>query len=429
MASKLPADDDRTVMPANVEGPASAIESIDPAPRGGPLAIGARLRHFEVTGHLGEGGFGIVYLAHDLRLDRKVAIKEYMPSSLAWRTSEAQISVRSERDRDTFDVGLSSFRNEARLLAHFDHPSLVKVYDYWDDNGTAYMAMPFYQGTTLKQFLADQGAPAGEEWLKQLLQSIAGALGAMHSENCLHRDISPDNILLRDNGVPLLLDFGAARRVISDRTHNLTVILKPGYAPVEQYAETSSHQQGPWTDIYALAAVSYLAITGKVPVQSVSRMMRDDLPPLATLAADDIARHFCAGSTRHWRFGPRIAPKASRRLLPRSDWGTKRRSRPPSIRNGIPRPRSSPLKPAPSTCALRPRHQRGNRPQDRESGCSAARSSAWPRWLRRSRAGSRCRRRTMRLARWHARQRQFQRRRRRSKALVRCPLPYPKTCR
>ena len=291
MASKLPIDDDRTLARGHPEVPTSA-DAGGPPSRGAPLPAGAHLRHFEIIDHLGEGGFGIVYLARDTRLERQVAIKEYMPSSLAWRMNDAQISVLSERDRETFELGLNSFRNEARMLAHFDHPSLVKVYDYWDANGTAYMAMPFYRGTTLKQFLKELREPPREDWLRHLLQTIGGALQEMHGEDCLHRDVAPDNILIRENGVPLLLDFGAARRVISDKTHNLTVILKSGYAPVEQYAEASSAEQGPWTDIYALAAVAYFAITGKVPAPSVSRMIKDELPPLGTIAAGSYSAGF-----------------------------------------------------------------------------------------------------------------------------------------
>ncbi|MGZ5223600.1 MAG: serine/threonine protein kinase, partial [Burkholderiales bacterium] len=193
--------------------PAVVPASAGTTPRSAPLPVGVHLRHFEITGHLGEGGFGIVYIARDDHLHRMVAIKEYMPSSLAWRLGDNTIAPISEQHRATFEAGLNSFRKEARLLAHFDHPGLVKVYEYWDANGTAYMVTPFYEGTTLKQYRRDLAAPPTEEWLKKLLQLLMGALQAMHNEHCMHRDISPDNILIRPNGVPVLLDFGAARRV------------------------------------------------------------------------------------------------------------------------------------------------------------------------------------------------------------------------
>src|SRR5262249_37748174 len=143
----------------------------------------------------------------------------------------------SEKVADTFALGLRSFINEAQLLASFDHPSLVKVYRFWEDNGTAYMVMPYYQGVTLKRALEALPAPPEEAWLQRQLGALLDALEVMHQAHCYHRDIAPDNILLLDDGRPLLLDFGAARRVIGDATQALTAFLKPGYAPVEQYAE------------------------------------------------------------------------------------------------------------------------------------------------------------------------------------------------
>src|SRR5262245_64732153 len=133
------------------------------------------------------------------------------------------------------------------MLAQSDHPSLVKVYRFWEANGTAYMVMPFYQGITLKEALRREKAPPDEVRLKQLLAQLLDALEVIHRTQALHRDIAPDNILILPDGNPVLLDFGAARRVITDRTQTLTAILKPGYAPVEQYGESPSLKQGPWT--------------------------------------------------------------------------------------------------------------------------------------------------------------------------------------
>jgi len=252
---------------------------------GNALPVGSRQAEFEVTRVLGEGGFGIVYLARDHLLERMVALKEYMPAALALRGDNSQVRVRSERHRDTFDAGLKSFINEARLLAQFDHPSLVKVYRFWEANGTAFMVMPFIEGKTLKDTLREMGEPPSEAWLMNLLAPLTEALLVLHGEHCYHRDIAPDNIiLLRGSGLPLLLDFGAARRVIGDMTQALTVILKPGYAPIEQYAEVPSMKQGPWTDVYALAAVVYCAITGRTPPPSVGRIVKDDYQPLAQIA-------------------------------------------------------------------------------------------------------------------------------------------------
>ena len=265
---------------------------------GNGLPVGTRLAEFELTKLLGEGGFGVVYLAHDHSLQRRVALKEYMPSSLAQRSGESQVSVKSERYRETFDAGLKSFINEARLLASFDHPSLVKVYRFWEANGTAYMAMPFLEGKTLRDILRSQPHAPDEAWLRSVLAPLTEALLVIHAEQCYHRDIAPDNVMQLPNGRWLLLDFGAARRVIGDMTQALTVILKPGYAPVEQYAEIPSMKQGPWTDVYALAAVVHCAITGRTPPPSVGRLINDTYQPLVKVAAGRFSESFLAAIDR-----------------------------------------------------------------------------------------------------------------------------------
>ncbi len=252
------------------------------------LPVGAVVGGLEITGIVGEGGFGIVYKAFDATLQRQVALKEYMPSSLAARSRRgSDVTVRTPRLQETFDAGLRSFVNEARLLAHFDHPALVKVHQFWQGNRTAYMVMPYYEGPTLKAHvreLAARGQTPDEATLRAWLVPLLDALELMHAEQCFHRDIAPDNILLTARG-PLLLDFGAARKVITDMTQALTVILKPGYAPIEQYGDAASMAQGPWTDLYALASVVYFCITGRSPITSVERMLGDPLPSLAQVAA------------------------------------------------------------------------------------------------------------------------------------------------
>ena len=253
---------------------------------GTPLPAGSTLHEFRIERVLGEGGFGIVYLAVDLQLQRPVALKEYMPAALARRESEFGVVVRSERLRETFELGLRSFVNEARLLASFEHPSLVKVYRFWEQHGTAYMVMPYYEGPTLKAWLRAQPAPPDEAWLKRLLGPLLEALALIHAGHCYHRDIAPDNILLLGAELrPVLLDFGAARRVIGDATQALTTILKPGYAPIEQYAEVPAMKQGPWTDVYALCAVLYAALTGHPPMAAAGRVMNDEMVPISELAA------------------------------------------------------------------------------------------------------------------------------------------------
>jgi serine/threonine protein kinase len=256
------------------------------------LAIGTRLGEFEITNVIGEGGFGIVYLAFDHQLERRVALKEYMPSSMATRSKDsATISVKYDHQQEFFHAGLRSFVNEARLLAQFDHVALVKVHRFWEANNTAYMVMPFYEGPTLRSALKQMALPPDETWLLELLMPLLDALNLLHDAQCFHRDIAPDNILLTPAG-PLLLDFGAARRVLGAANQALTVILKPGYAPIEQYGEVASMAQGPWTDIYALCCVVYSAITGKKPVASVERLLDDKMEPLAQLAAGRYSERF-----------------------------------------------------------------------------------------------------------------------------------------
>jgi len=270
----------------------------DRLPGGHTLPLGTRLRDYEITGLVGEGGFGIVYLAWDHSLQRRVAIKEYMPASMATRVSgSSAIVVKSERHLDTFRAGLKSFVNEARLLARFDHPSLVKVYRFWEENGTAYMAMPYYEGPTLKTALAALDGAPGEDELRAWLEPLLDALELMHSKQCFHRDIAPDNILLTAGG-PLLLDFGAARRVIGDMTHALTVVLKPGYAPIEQYGDVATMAQGAWTDLYALASVVYFAITGRSAAKLSQLAARHDLTEWTTHAGGRIR------NTGSWVYQP-----------------------------------------------------------------------------------------------------------------------------
>ena len=245
------------------------------------LAPGTHLDEFEIVRVLGAGGFGIVYLAIDHVLQRQVAIKEYMPSALAGRGDGAALVMRSPDLGETFALGLESFFNEARLLACFDHPSLVKVYRCWKAHGTAYMAMQYYPGVTLKQARRGMVAAPDEAWLRAFVEPLLDVLELLHAEGVFHRDIAPDNILLLPDGRPVLLDFGSARRVIGDATQSLTAVLKPNFAPIEQYADMAGMRQGPWTDIYALGATVHFMLTGDAPAPAVLRAVRDALPALS----------------------------------------------------------------------------------------------------------------------------------------------------
>ncbi|WP_426211429.1 protein kinase domain-containing protein [Massilia sp. TWP1-3-3] len=258
------------------------------------LPIGTRLADFEITGVLGEGGFGIVYIAFDHSLQRTVAIKEYMPGVLATRGDDHSIRVRAERHQETFIVGQKSFINEARFLAQFDHPSLVKVYRFWEQNQTAYTAMQYYDGRTIKDIVNGSPELVNEAWCLKILKQILEALEMLYTMRILHRDVSPDNIIVQENGDAVLLDFGSARQIIGDRTRGLTVILKPGYAPVEQYAGDASLDQGAYTDIYALSAVIYFAIMKEAPATSIARMVKDPIVPLAQRGVEGYSTAFLA---------------------------------------------------------------------------------------------------------------------------------------
>jgi serine/threonine protein kinase len=259
-----------------------------------PLAIGTRLQEFVIESVIGAGGFGIVYKANDTQLHRTVAIKEYMPSSMASRSHGSTISLRSESHVQDFEAGKSSFISEARMLAKFKHEALIEVFRFWEQNGTAYMVTPFYEGQTLKQRLREVAVLPNETALKEVLLPVLDALEHMHSEQVYHRDISPDNIMVLNDGKPILLDLGAARRLESENAQALTVLVKPGYAPIEQYSGDSDVQQGPWTDIYGWGASAYYALTGKPPPPSASRIMSDSIVKLAGSNLSSYSHEFLA---------------------------------------------------------------------------------------------------------------------------------------
>lgn len=242
---------------------------------------------YRVERTLGQGGFGVVYLATDLALQRAVAIKEYLPVHLAGRGEGTSLGLREAAHQDAFVRGLQSFLNEARLLAQFDHPSLVRVYRFWEENHTAYMAMPFCDGPTLTAARRSMLRPPDEGWLReQLLLPLLGALEMLHGASCLHRDVSPDNILLLPDGRPVLLDFGSARRVTADMTQPLTAVLNPSYAAIEQFAESTTLPQGPWTDLYGLGCVAYYALSGRAPAPATARAVSEG----ASMPAAEVGR-------------------------------------------------------------------------------------------------------------------------------------------
>ena len=234
---------------------------------------------------IGFGGFGITYIAWDNKLMQKVAIKEYMPSEYATRVpGNLTVTIYDGERYTEFMTGLQKFLDEAQRLAKFQNvPGIVRILDCFSENLTAYIVMEYLDGMTLKQYLAEHGGKLPYEEAVEFILPVLAALQSVHKEGIIHRDISPDNIFITEDGEVKLLDFGAARYASTGYSKSLSVILKPGYAPAEQYL--SHGEQGPWSDVYATAATLYRMITGVVPEEALERKEKDTLKPPSALGA------------------------------------------------------------------------------------------------------------------------------------------------
>jgi serine/threonine protein kinase len=234
---------------------------------------------------IGSGGFGVTYQAEDVKLRTAVALKEYYPVDFGARDPTMVVRPRSDRHKKTFEWGRTSFLQEAQMLARFRHPSIVRVTRVFEANSTAYMVMDFEQGQSFEAWLKGLGRPPTQAELDRIAAPLLDALETMHAASFLHRDIAPDNIVIRPDGTPVLLDFGAARRAVAEMSRALTGIVKAGYSPHEQYA-ADGRMQGPWTDLYALAATFYRAISGKAPEEATLRLTDDRMRPAAEVGKD-----------------------------------------------------------------------------------------------------------------------------------------------
>lgn len=294
LGSWAPADDPMLSAPAQAPAasraaamhPGSAPNDPRRALRAKPAAahialpVGFRLFEYRIDGVLGQGGFGIAYRATDVNLNAKVVIKEYLPEDFAYRTTDNSVCARDDQDQEFYQTGLDSFLVEARTLATFRHPHIVRVARFFEANRTAYMVLEYERGESLKSWRKKhENVPEAE--VVSLLAPLFNGLAVVHRSGYLHRDIKPDNIYVRDeDGSLVLLDFGAARQTASEKAETGTVVT-PGYAAIEQYA--GGGRQGPWTDIYALGATLFWLVTGKKPIDAPSRLQDPDPLPSAKL--------------------------------------------------------------------------------------------------------------------------------------------------
>lgn len=233
------------------------------------LPAGYELQCFTISSVLGQGGFGVTYLANDNNLDREIAIKEFMPRDIAARGNDYTIRPLNDDMGEQLAWGMERFIREARTLSKFNHNNIVRVHSVFEANNTAYMVMSYEHGVTFHEKLLKDGQPSEDE-LKDILFGLLDGMEVLHEAGFIHRDIKPGNIFIREDGTAILLDFGSARQAIGEETMTLTKVVTPGYAPFEQYYGQSA-MQGPWTDIYALGATCYRAITGDAPTDATFR--------------------------------------------------------------------------------------------------------------------------------------------------------------
>ena len=245
------------------------------------LRAGTVLNNRYIVGRvLGQGGFGITYVAFDSQLQARVAIKEYMPSDMATRVEGTTVSVMMDTRAEDFTYGAERFQEEARTLAKFiGHPNIAGVSSYFDENDTSYFVMDYIEGVSFKSYIANNGGKVSVDETLNVMIPVLRALTAVHAEGFIHRDVTPDNIYISKDGNVKLLDFGSARYSIGDKSKSLDVILKVGYAPKEQYIRRG--RQGPYTDVYSCAACFYAALTGYLPPESLERLDHDELVPVS----------------------------------------------------------------------------------------------------------------------------------------------------
>lgn len=247
------------------------------------------LEHYTIKHVLGAGGFGITYRAEHKGLGKQFAIKEYFPESFAVR--EQSVVRATTSGKQDYEWGLKRFLEEARMLARFEHPAIVGVHHIFEEKGTAYLVLEYVEGQSLGSWLKELGRAPTQSELDDILAPLLDGLSLVHAEGFLHRDIAPDNIYMRSDGSPVLLDFGSAREAMGKRSKLVSAIVKSGYSPPEQYT-TDAEAQGAWTDLYALAATLYHAISGNPPQEATSRQLTDRLTSALEVGKDEYRETF-----------------------------------------------------------------------------------------------------------------------------------------
>ncbi|MFM9941997.1 MAG: WD40 repeat domain-containing serine/threonine protein kinase [Hyphomicrobiaceae bacterium] len=263
---------------------------------------------YRIERALGAGGFGITYLAVEIPLARRVTIKEYFPVDFAARNGADDVCPRSQESAADYSWGLDRFLAEAQTLAKFNHPNIVRVYRYFRDRNTGYIALHFEEGSSLKGWLKALGRAPRQAELDRIVPPMLDALEVIHAADFLHRDIAPDNIIIRRDGSPVLIDFGSARAEVAKHSKTVSALVKPGYSPYEQYG-TDGRQQGPWTDIYSLGATLYQAITGKRPPDAPTRMILDEYVPARDAALSSYRPGFLTALDHALRLEPGKRPR------------------------------------------------------------------------------------------------------------------------
>ncbi|MBF0109197.1 MAG: SUMF1/EgtB/PvdO family nonheme iron enzyme [Magnetococcales bacterium] len=315
------------------------------------LPAGSKILWFEILKVLGKGGFGITYLGRDTNQDQLVAVKEYLPGTFASRTESRQVHPNSPSCKDQFEWGLQRFLKEAQTLARFRHPAIVRVVSFFRDANTAYMVMEYVEGEGMDGLLKRKKTLAEEE-LRKMLPPLLDGLEVLHQANFIHRDIKPPNILIRQDGSPVILDFGSARQSVGD---DMTSLLSLGYSPFEQY-DSSGERQGPWSDIYAMGGVIYRCISGRKPADAALRIaarLRNDPDPMKAavemgrgryspkfLAAVDKALEVLETdrpqSIKEWRkllgIEPMALPAPAKKMLARNNTGPLNEPQPTEVK-------------------------------------------------------------------------------------------------